>query len=279
MHSWQGRSRREGGHRCRAAQPRQSWWLWLVVPSLGLTAGCGAGRSQLDHALLADQTPAAHARQEAAVEYRIRCPDVLTIEVNGRPDCCGTFRVGADGRVTLGPSRLRVDGLTVPAVVRAVAEMTAVPPGQVRIRVAEFNSQVIYLIGEVNGRQRAVAYQGPETVLDLLQRAGGVAPGAALGEIQVVRAHVADGKSPEVFPVDLHAIVVKHDQHTNIHLQPFDQVYVGQSNRSRWRSCVPPWLRPLYETLCGMRRAGGSATVPPAGKAPQSAKLPDQPAQ
>jgi protein involved in polysaccharide export with SLBB domain len=124
----------------------------------------------------------------------------------------------------------------------------------VRVRVAEFNSQQLYLFGEVAGLQRAVAYQGPETVLDLLQRVGGITPGASLGDIEVVRTHVADGKAPEVFHVDLAAIVLKHDQHSNPRLEPFDQVYVGQSRRSSLTCSLPPWVRPVYKRVCGMSR-------------------------
>src|SRR5262249_10600175 len=74
--------------------------------------------------------------------------------------------------------------------------------------------------------------------------------------IQVVRAHVADGKPPEVFDVDLEAIMDKNDQETNIKLQPFDQVYVGQSNSLRIKKCLPPWLRPLYGRIFGLTRPG-----------------------
>lgn len=135
------------------------------------------------------------------------------------------------------------------------AHAAGVLPGGTSARVAEFNSQHLYLFGEVNGLQRVVPYRGPETILDLLQRAGGIAPGAALGQIRVVRPHVADGRPPEVFTVDLAAILLKHDQDTNVPLQPSDHVYVGESGKSRLAPCFPPWLRPLYEALSGMKRA------------------------
>ena len=125
-------------------------------------------------------------------------------------------------------------------------------------------------------------YQGPETVLDLLQRVGGLSPSAAPTDVQVVRAHVADGKTPEVFHVDLAAIVVKHDQQSNVRLLPFDQVYVGQSRRSTYVPALPPWLRPLYHALCGMWRPKDGAKPPPGGTggtAPGPADGPASPAR
>ncbi len=246
------------------AKGRWRWWSGGLL--IALATGCAAGRPPLEQALLADHTPGAHG-SDASAQYRVHCPDVLELDVDGAADWSGTRRIGADGRITLGDgSRLRVDGLTPPAVAAAVAARAGIQPGRVQVRVVEFNSQQVYLIGEVGGVQRALPYRGPETVLDLLQRAGGIAPGAAPRDVQVVRTHVADGTTPEVFHIDLEAIVLKKDQHTNIRIEPCDQVYVGQSRRGRLRPCFPPWLRPTYEALSGLRRPNGGSlgSNPPA---------------
>jgi protein involved in polysaccharide export with SLBB domain len=254
----------------RAGQGR--WCgLWLLT---ALAAGCVAGRSRFEQALLADRTPAAHGGDAAAL-YPVHCPDVLEVNVVGRPEWDGRRRVGPDGFIGLGDAgAVRVDGLRPAEIAVAVAGRVGVPAERVQVRVAAYNSQQVYVLGEVAGSQRAVPYQGPETVLDLLQRAGGLSPAAAPTDVQVVRAHVADGKTPEVFHVDLAAIVLKHDQHSNLRVQPFDQVYVGQSRRSTYVPALPPWLRPLYHALCGMRRKDGAK--PPDSTA--AAKLPDVPA-
>jgi protein involved in polysaccharide export with SLBB domain len=236
---------------------------WLLGPLLALAAGCTAGRPALEQALLADRKPATVAG-EAVRHYRVHCPDVLEVEVRGDPASSGRRTVGPDGRIEVGGVRLRVDDQTAAEAVAAVAAQIGVPPESVSVRVAEFNSQQLYLFGEVTGLQRALPYRGPETVLDLLQRAGGITPGASPHDVQVVRAHIAEGKTPEIFHVDLEAIVLKKDRRGNVTLEPFDRVYVGQSQRSRLGPCVPPWLRPLYDCLCGMRRHGGDAATPSA---------------
>ena len=83
---------------------------------------------------------------------------------------------------------------------------------------------------------------------------GGVTPGAAEGDIHVIRSHVADGHDPQVFHIDLRAITDQKDARSNVRLQPFDQVYVGQARRAVLDRCMPPWLRPAYQTLAGLRR-------------------------
>jgi protein involved in polysaccharide export with SLBB domain len=193
--------------------------------------------------------------QGVAGQYHIGCPDVLEVTVEGRPEYSGRCAVGPDGRVELGPlGGVRVEGRPAEEAARLVAAEARLPAGRVQVRVAEYNSQQVYLFGAVTGLQRAVPYQGPETVLDLLQRVGGITPGAAPGEVHVVRPHVAEGRPPEVFHVDLQAILLKHDQRTNLRVQPFDQIYVGETRQSALAKCVPPCLRPVYEAVCGMAR-------------------------
>jgi protein involved in polysaccharide export with SLBB domain len=248
----------------------------VLGPLVALAAGCAAHHSQLEQALLADHNPAAHSKG-AAVEYHVHCPDVVDVQVAGPGGGARQCRIGADGRIDLGDGgHLRVDGQATPQIARGVAEALGVPAGQVEVRVAGFNSQQVYVFGEVTGQQRALAYRGPETVVDLLQRAGGLTPGAAPSDVEIIRPHVADGKTPEVFHVNLEAIVQKHDQHSNITLEPSDQVYIGQSSPSRLCPCVPPWLRPLYEMICGMRRNTGPGIN---GQGPILNEQPQRPAE
>ena len=102
--------------------------------------------------------------------------------------------------------------------------------------------------------QRSVPYQGPETAVDLLKRVGGVTAGAAPDEVYVVRSRIAEGKQPEVFHVKLRDILTKHDESTNIRLQPQDQIYVGETNRSALSRYMPPWLKPMFDAVWGMAR-------------------------
>jgi hypothetical protein len=107
-----------------------------------------------------------------------------------------------------------------------------------------------------------VPYVGPETVTELLQRAGGLTAGAEAGDVQVVRSHVADGKAPEVFTIDLRAIIIDKDPHSNVRLQPFDQIYIGQSRRSCLSRCLPHWLRPFFNGVVGLGQEKDKAVGP-----------------
>ena len=242
-------------------QSRLPVWFWLGLV-LWLPAGCAGDRPHLDQALLTDKGAAVRNEGVADV-YTVFCPDVLEIAVDGRPGLSGRRPVIVDGRIDLGYlGRLRVEGRTVPAITNRIAEVAGVPPEQVHVRVVDFNSQKVYLTGEGNGVQRAVAYRGSETVLDLLQRVGGITPGAAPGSVHVIRTHVAEGKPPEVYHIDLEPIVLRHDQRSNLRLQPFDQIYIGETRKSSLQKCFPHWIQPLYKSICGLYRpfiGGGTA--------------------
>ena len=238
----------EAGERWTLGKPGcfASRWAWLW---LGLLGGCVSTRPALDQAMMAGPTGAPDPAP-AAVRYEVGCPDLLEISLPGQ-----TVRraVRPDGRVDLGAlGKPRVEGQSLPAVARTIAGLADLSPDQVEVRVKDYRSQKVYLFGQVNGLQRAVDYRGPETVVDLLQRAGGITPGAEPDEVTVVRSHVAVGGRPEVFKVALRDIVMNHDQHTNVRLEPSDQVHIGETGQSKFEKCVPPVVRPLYRQFWGM---------------------------
>ena len=229
-------------------------WLGILAPAMGLMVGCATGPKCLDKALLVNRDPAAHG-VNLTQQYLVHCPDVVEVAINGHPEWSGVRLINADGRIALTEHvYLRLDGLTTSEAAKTLERLAVGPPGDVGVRVAEFKSQQLYLFSDIPGLQRVVPYQGPESIVDLLQRVGGISARCAPGEIKVVRAHVADGGPPEIFQVDLSAILLKQDQRTNVLLQSFDQIYIGQSRQSAILSICPPWLKPFYKKICGITR-------------------------
>jgi protein involved in polysaccharide export with SLBB domain len=238
-----------GGSRM-ASERCRSWGRRMVAACLLALAGCAGPR--LDRALLADRNPASH-ESHLADHYSVQCPDTLTVRVQGVHPWQRNYRINADGRIEVeNVPPLRVDGLTAPEVAAELATQLALPAEAVEVRVAVYESRQLFVHGEEGRLQRAEPWIGPETVVDFLQRIGGLGPSCAPGDVQVVRSHIADGRASEVFPVDLEAIVVRHDLQSNVRLEPFDQVNLGQSSRSNFSRCLPLWLRPLFDGLSGL---------------------------
>jgi protein involved in polysaccharide export with SLBB domain len=169
----------------------------------------------------------------------------LEVAVGSHPELAGRKPIDADGTIALASDvRLRVEGLTVAEITEKLASELRVAPPDSQIHVAEYASRQIFLCGPVAGTERAVPYLGPEPVVEFLRRIGGLSREAEPRDVHVVRANVAAGRRPEVFPVDLKAIRIDRDDKTNVLLQPYDQVYVGESARATWERCLPPWMHP-----------------------------------
>lgn len=236
----------------KAGKYAQWWWTAQTGLLLCLATGCVTNRGSTRPALEGNQAaPSLGSPHDD--RYRLGCPDVLEVTVADQPSV--RPRVSADGRMDLGPLGVfRVEGLTCPEVRSLIADAARVSPDQVEVRVKEYRSQQVFILGEINGIQRAVPYRGRETVRELLHRAGGLTAGAEPNDVYVIRAHIADGARPEVFPIPLRDTEETQERKADLKLEPFDQVYIGETHRASVCRCLPPCLRPLYESIWGMKR-------------------------
>jgi protein involved in polysaccharide export with SLBB domain len=227
----------------------------FMAALLALGSGCASHKPRLDEAMRVERG-SGDRNAGVPAQYEVHYPDVLEVSIPGRTEEAVRCPIGLDGRLQeRAVSYARVEGETVGQVRQALSEQTSVPEDEIDVRVAEYHSQHIYVWGPGVGLQHAVPYRGPETVLDFLERIGGVKAGAANGDIHVVRDGVVENRPPEVYHVDLKAIILDHDSKSNIRLQPFDQVYVGETRASFVEHCIPRWVRPLYDKICGLPRS------------------------
>jgi protein involved in polysaccharide export with SLBB domain len=182
--------------------------------------------------------------------YTLACPDVIEVIFADRPQLGPLTRIQADGCIDLGKwGTVHVEGDTAEEAAARIAEHLQIPINRVQVQVAEYNSRQVFLFGPVNGEPRVVDYRGPETVLELLQRAGGLSADAMPDAVYVVRAQLGEGIPAETLTVDLEAIQRRNDDRTNIHVQPLDSIYVGEKPRSLIGRAVPALFKPLYESL------------------------------
>ena len=213
--------------------------------------GCVGARQQTQmQTAFAAYRPDPAALSNAIDVYRLACPDVIELVIDGYPAACGQFIVNAEGRVENRALQTpRIEGETTGMVVQQVAQMLAVPLEQVHCRVVEYRSRAVYLHGLVVGPDRAVPYQGPETVSAFLRRSGGLRIGADPKNITVIRPNLCTGGSPELFHIDLEGIL-NGDPASNIVLQAFDEVYIGELRGSKLGKVLPCWMRPVYHRFC-----------------------------
>jgi polysaccharide biosynthesis/export protein len=224
-----------------------------LVLALAAAAGCADSR------FLSKKCPQPPDREAAAAApapdsaYRIACPDVLEVSFIDFPAWDALASVDLDGRLPLqSPGSPRVEGRTLDEVRGELAQLAGVTPERVEVKLAAPRSSRIFLHGPIRGRTRVVPYQGPEPVIDFLTRVGGLPPGSKLSQVYIVRPNVAAGAQPEVFRVNVPAVLIDGNPTTNVTLRPSDEVYVGETSRSVFARVLPDWLGIVYRRVTGL---------------------------
>lgn len=125
----------------------------------------------------------------AAPEYRVGPGDVLEVVVFGNEDLSRSPTVQPDGAVSLPLlGDVEVAGLALPEIQRKLTTLLArdylVNP-QVEVKVKEYQSQFVTVLGEVNTPGRK-PLRGRTRLVDVLVEAGGFTPRAS-GEVQITR--------------------------------------------------------------------------------------------
>jgi polysaccharide biosynthesis/export protein len=223
------------------------------VFALALLAGCSSTQFLRQTCPPpADPKAAAEAPAPSAA-YLVGCPDVLEVAFADRPEWDAIAVVDVDGRLPLEePGNPRVDGRTLEQIRSDLAALAGCSPERVSVSLAAPRSGRINVYGPVRGRARAVPYQGPEPVIDFLKRIGGLPPGSKLNQVYVIRPNVAAAARPQVFRVDVGAVLVDGDNRTNVPLLPDDQVYVGETRLSSLSRLMPDWLGTVYRRATGL---------------------------
>lgn len=147
----------------------------------------------------AEEIPAGQVEPEPAegvrVEYEVGPGDVLELEVIGNDDLSRLPTVQTNGAILLPLlGEVQVAGLTVAEIQRKVTNLLEkdylVNP-QVVVKVTQYQSQYVSVVGEVNSPGRK-PLRGRTRLIDVLVEAGGFTPRAS-GEVVITR---SDGTFP-----------------------------------------------------------------------------------
>lgn len=157
--------------------------------------------------------------------YTVDPPDAIQVEFLGEAAMTRTVTLRSDGRITMPlVGDVLVAGETPKKIQDQLGEAYAkyYKEPKVFVSVVGYNSKHIYVYGEV-GHQGQVAYTGYETVRDAIGAVGGVTPRAATNRVKVIR---GDPKDPEIYKVDLRALVIEGQTLQDVSLAENDAIYV-----------------------------------------------------
>lgn len=176
--------------------------------------------------------------------YIVEPTDVLIVSVpKAKPDAPiqGERLVRPDGTISLGTyGDVQVSGLSVLDIKNKIAthlrkhlsdEALGIRDGRVEtatlleVRVAAVNSKFYYIQGEVESPGRYPLTEN-ETVLDAIQKAGGLKLSANLSAIKLVRVNPRGPDFTPILLIDIKAMMNAGDTSTHQELKPGDRVIV-----------------------------------------------------
>lgn len=161
-----------------------------LMAAFGLALAAPArGQAPAPSAAAPAPSPSAAPSPVAAPDYRVGPGDVLEVTVFGNDDLSRTSTVQTSGVIALPLlGEVEVAGLTLPEVQRKLTTLLArdflVNP-QVEVKVKEYQSQFVSVVGEVNSPGRK-PLRGKTRLIDVLVEAGGFTPRAS-GDVQIAR--------------------------------------------------------------------------------------------
>jgi polysaccharide export outer membrane protein len=163
------------------------WILWLAAatpaPAVAASPTPASVRPEPVSSPSPSPTPA------ATTEYQAGVGDILEVVVAGNEDISRTVTIQTNGALTLPLlGEIAVAGLTPREIGRKLTTLLArdylVNP-QVEVKVKEYQSQSVLVLGEINYRGRKVL-RGRTRLFDLLIECGGFTPNAS-GDVTITR--------------------------------------------------------------------------------------------
>jgi polysaccharide export outer membrane protein len=210
-------------------------------PTLSITLGvalCAA-------AAAGQEAPTPQPEEALASEgYVIGETDVLNVRVAGEADLTGNYTVRLDGKIVFPyVGEVQAAGVPLAAFNRALRDGLAAyyKDPQVTVEVGEYNSCVVYVLGEVK-KPGVYKFQGRTTLLETVAEAGGYERSAARASTMVVRSFYDE---PRVMRIDMEQVIDEGAITLNVPLAKGDVVVVPKTfitNLNEFLSDISPSL-------------------------------------
>ena len=166
---------------------------------------------------------------EGVPQYRIGPGDLLEVFVTKGPtqDRIQT-PVRANGRISVSFAEVQVDGLTADQAAQEITRQLSVyfRKPVVEVQVKEYNSKKVSVLGAIGATPRGgigtIPLTGRTTLLELIAKAGGLAPNASLERVRVTRA------SGKAYTVNMYRYIQEGDLSQEFILDTGDVVFVPE---------------------------------------------------
>jgi polysaccharide export outer membrane protein len=185
-------------------------------------------------------------------DYTFGPGDILSVSIDESPELSGSFEVGNDGYIALPyVGQIKAAGLNGLQLTQSVAanlkktELLVDPI--VNVGVEEYHSRAVQVLGAV-AKPAEYPLQRPTRLLELISRAGGLAPNAG-NIVTISRQGDSFSSNGSILTIDLSKLVRGQDPVANVEVRGGDVVSVS--------------IAPIIYVLGAVNRPGGFAFTDP----------------
>lgn len=222
-----------------------------VLLASALTA-CGGARPGVPHVTPEEQPPpVATLQQPISKEFVLTPGDVLTIKFYNNPDLTEDVVVRPDGLISLQligdvEAAGRTPGDVAAELKRRYTGELSNP--RVTVIVRTLAGRKVYVGGEVS-KPGVVTLNGPETVAQAIQEAGGMLKTAHEKEVILIRQQ--PGGRPKGYAIDMRPVLYGDHPDNDVPLRPYDIVFVPRSKIANADLFVEQYIRELLPITPG----------------------------
>lgn len=223
-----------------------------------------AGQKNLDENLKKVMDPKEYAQFMAAKSYidknstyTLGATDVIEVTVLRHPEVSGKYIVNKEGKIQyefIGDVLLA--GLTKEQAAEMLVKSlsTYIVNPQVTVKIGEYNSKIVYVVGEVSRPGRIIMRGDTITVREALLEAGLPLLSGKTTQASMFTPTAGNVKRKKV---DVHALLYKGDLRQNFIMQPGDTLYVPPTFWAKALRVISPVAQPIGTAAS----ATGSATA------------------
>jgi len=183
---------------------------------------------------------------EESSRYTLGINDVIEIMVLRHPEVSGEYVINSEGAIQYEfVGDIKIDGMTKEEVRKLVAEKLSVyiVSPEVTVKIVEFNSKVVYVIGEVGNPGKIFMRGDTITVREALLEAGLPLLSAAGKKSRLITPS-NDGK-PELKIVNVEALLYKGDLREDLVMKPGDTLYIPATMMAKAMRVINPVAQPV----------------------------------
>ena len=194
--------------------------------------------------------------KEQGSKYTLGKTDVIEITVQRHPEVSGNFILNSEGKIQYQfVGDIQLSGLTKeeaePIIVKALEKYIINP--EVTIQIVEYNSKVVYVVGEVGLPGKVYMRGNTITVRDALLAAG-LPQLTAATESATLFTPSADGKVV-LRKVNVRDLLYKGDLRQNYVMRPGDTIYLPATLWAKVARFINPVTQPIGQA------AGTAASI------------------